>query len=253
MPPFLIDIAVALALLVTMLGSLEAGYRLGRRRAARKEHPNLATVQGAVLGLLGLLLAFAFSGATSRFIERQDVLVREANALGTAALRAELLPTEQAAAARAALRDYAEDRVRLFEQAGAGDDPALLERLRAHQQRLWRAAVEGVRIHPWTAQSVLPPVNDVIDLLTTRDSIVSRHLPYPVVGLLVACAGLSLATIGYAASAFGRRQGFIAGALAVLIASALWVTIDLDYGRHGLIRVNPQPLLDARDELRRLG
>lgn len=253
MPPFFVDLAVALALLAGMLGSLEAGYRLGRRRASPKEHPNLATVQGAVLGLLGLLLAFAFSGATSRFIERQDVLVREANALGTAALRAELLPAEQAAAARSALRDYAEDRVRLLEQAGSGDDPALLERLHEHHRRLWRAASEGVRIHQWTAQSVLPPVNEVIDLLSMRDSLVSRHLPYPVVALLVACAALSLATIGYAASVFGRRQGFIAGALAVLIASALWVTIDLDYGRRGLIRVNPQPLLEVRDELRRMG
>jgi hypothetical protein len=253
MPPFLIDILVAAGLVVAMVGSLEAGYRLGRRRGVRKEHPNLATVQGAVLGLLGLLLAFAFSGATSRFIERQDVLVREANALGTAALRAELLPDEQAAALRRALRDYAEARVRLFEQAGAGDDPALLEELHEHQRRIWSAAAQGVRIHAWTAELVLPPVNEVIDLLTTRDSLVSRHLPYPVVGLLVACAALSLATIGYAASVFGRRQGFIAGALAVLIASALWVTIDLDYGRRGLIRVNPQPLLDARDELRRLG
>jgi hypothetical protein len=84
-----------LALFLGMLLLLETGRRLGVRRLASDPEGARAgtgTVEGAVFALLGLLVAFTFSGAASRFDQRRDLIVEETNDIGTAYLRLDLLP-----------------------------------------------------------------------------------------------------------------------------------------------------------------
>lgn len=251
MSPGLFEVAIGAALIVGMILSVEVGFRLGwRRRQGHSEVPQFATVQGAVLGLLALLLGFSFSGATSRFIERQDILVSEANAIGTAYLRADLLPPEHRDALRRELSEYIDDRIQLFEQSGTEHAPDTARRLHAHQTQMWAAAMRGIEAKPAVMLGVLPPLNDVFDLLSTRDALVGRHLPMLVLGLLIACAAVALGTIGYGSGLAGRRNTVAAGALALLIATALWVTIDLDYPKRGLVRIGSDPLLAAREAMR---
>src|SRR5512142_402713 len=99
----------AIGLFVGMIGLLELGRRLGRRRQAKDEErarAGLGAVEGAVFALLGLLIAFTFSGAASRFDARRELIVREANAIGTAWLRLSLLPAHAQPGLRDMFRRY---------------------------------------------------------------------------------------------------------------------------------------------------
>jgi hypothetical protein len=105
---------IGCGLLVLLLLAVEAGVRAGTRaRAQRKGEgtADLGTIQGAVLGLLGLLLAFTYSLAAGRQDARRGLLVREANAIGTAYLRAGLLPEPRRGELRAILRQYVDSRI----------------------------------------------------------------------------------------------------------------------------------------------
>lgn len=211
----------------------------------------MGALQGAAIGLLGLLLGFAFSGSTSRFIERQDIIIREANAIGTAALRADLLDGAHRAAFRSALRAYTDDRVMLFNEVRDTQSSAIIERLAASQEVMWNAAVAGVKDRPGIVMAVLPPVNEVIDLHSVRNAASFRHLPVAVMGLLIVCAAVAMGMIGYGCGLAGARQRATAGTLAILIAASLWTTIDLDHPKLGLIRISGEPLMEVQRSLAR--
>jgi hypothetical protein len=245
----LADSMIGLALLSLLLLSLELGFRRGVR-AARERDPDagsqVGAVQGALLGLLGLLLAFSFAAAGARFLERQDLIVQEANAIGTAFLRADLLPEPERTELREALRSYTEHRIRLSARLRDGipaGAPAEVEELQA---RIWRAASRGVAPRRDTALAVLNPVNEVIDLHATRIAAARRHLPAPVLALLIVCSGLSLGVIGYGCGLGGDRRAPLSVPLALIVTAALWITIDLDHPRGGLLQINDAPLQELK-------
>jgi hypothetical protein len=239
------DTGLAVGLLAVLLGALEIGYRAGRREA-RDVHPvasaQIGAIQGAVLGLLGLLLAFSFAAAGTRFLERQDLITQEANAIGTAYLRADLLEEPHASDLRAALRRYTEYRIAVSSHLRGALDPAIAAEVERQHAEIWKAASAGVAARPAVALAVLGPVNDVIDLHATRVAAGRKHLPLPVTMLLVTCSLLAIAVIGYANGLGGERVAPLTLPLAFLIASALWITVDLDHPRAGLIRLSDAPL-----------
>ena len=240
------------SLLTILLAALELGYRAGVREA-RDVRPvggtQVGTVQAAILGLLGLLLAFSFAAAGTRFLERQDLITEEANAIGTAYLRADLLDGPHRAGLRAALRRYTEHRVagsRQLQQETVGD--ALAADVQRLHTEIWGAASTGVADRPAVALAVLAPVNDVIDLHATRVAAARKHLPSPVVWLLVACSLLAIGVIGYGNGLVVERSLALTIPLAILIGTALCITIDLDHPRAGMIRLNDAPLADLKFE-----
>lgn len=243
---------ITLSLFGLLFGAMELGFRLGRRVQRGNPLPQLGAIQGATLGLLGLLLGFAFAGAASRFIERQDVIVREANAIGTAYLRADLLAEPHRTALRETVRAYAELRIELFIALDDAEVARLLLSLAEAERSMWDAAMRGVEADRSTMLGVLPPVNDVIDLLAVRNATTDRHLPTAVLVLLFACSFVSLLLIGYGCGRDQKRQLLAAGSFAFLVAAALSVTIDLDYPRRGLIRINASALESAANDMRPL-
>ncbi len=143
MNPILNDILVAAALLAALLAALEGGYRAGRRGAKQgdgKGGGQVGAIQGATLGLLGLLLAFSFSAAGSRFLERQDLITAEANAIGTAYLRAELMDDASRNDLRAALKEYTQFRIGYFAKGARGFDAGLAATIEGQHTRIWQAA-----------------------------------------------------------------------------------------------------------------
>jgi hypothetical protein len=239
------DLSIAGGLLAGLLVALEAGFRMRRRAAVEGDADRgaqIGSIQGAILGLLGLLLAFSFAGAGTRFLERQDLIVEEANAIGTSYLRADLLDEPHRSALRAALKGYTEHRIRISRDLRDGlqpDEVAEIDRLHA---RIWSAASAGVAARPTSMLGVLPPVNEVIDLHATRVAAARKHLPLLVMGLLVACSLLASGVMGYGCGLGGRRRAPLTVPLAILIGTALWVTIDLDHPRAGLMRLSDAPL-----------
>lgn len=251
MIPVLEDASIALALLAALILGLDAGFRVGRRaeRAGRSAAGSqVGAIQGAVLGLLGLLLAFSFAAAASRFMERQDLIAQEANAIGTSWLRAELLDEPQRSELRAALQDYTAHRIELGLRMTHGWTPPMQAEVEQRHARIWRAASGGVARRPELALAVLNPVNEVLDLHALRINATLKGLPALVQILLIACSLLAVAVIGYGCGMDGERRWLLNLSLALLIASALWVTFDLDHPRRGLLQLSDQPLKDLKFE-----
>jgi hypothetical protein len=242
------ELTTAAILFVGLIVLLEIGFRLGRRIAGRGEAGTaggagqVGAVQGAVLGLLGLLLGFSFGGAASRFLERQDLITTEANAIGTAYLRADLLDEPYKADLRTALKTYTKRRLEVSATIRAGLDESLAAEVDRMHNAMWKAASAGGLAKPAMAMVVIPPVNDVIDLHSLRVAAGRKHLPMLVMGLLIACSGLAVAVIGYGCGLAGRRNSTMTVSLAILIGTALWTTIDLDHPRAGLIQLSDAPL-----------
>ncbi len=136
-------VLLAGGIFAAMLGCLEIGRRYGaRRRAQDPEGAGAGVVDGAVFALLGLLVAFTFSGAASRFDERRKLIIEEANAIGTAYLRLDLLPAAAQGELRARFRDYLDSRLAVY-RALPDLDKAKAELARASrlQQEIWSKSV----------------------------------------------------------------------------------------------------------------
>jgi hypothetical protein len=239
------DVSIFAALMAALLLALEIGYRRGRRTADDGDSAGsgqTGVIQAALLGLLGLLLAFSFAAASSRFLERQDLIVQEANAIGTAYLRADLLADPHRTNLRSALKRYTEHRLEATTGMRGTADPAIMGEVEALHERIWSAAIAGVRNQPEVAISVLPPVNEVIDLHSLRVAATRKHVPQLVFGLLIACSAISIGVIGYGCGSSGRRRAPLTVSLTLIVAASLWITFDLDHPRRGLLQLNDAPL-----------
>ncbi|MCA0303182.1 MAG: DUF4239 domain-containing protein [Proteobacteria bacterium] len=248
-PPVLFAILVVGAYV-----SSDLGYRLGRRVGPRDEafDHQLGIVRGATFAMVAFLIGFAFSGAASRYVERLDIIVKEANALGTAWLRADTLPEPSRGQLRGALRDYAADRVEALRQSDVEPVVAHIARANTFHARIWKAGIDGTAGNPALALLVLPALNEVIDLHTTHLSASKRHLPVAIlVGVLIT-AGLSLGLAAFGHGQIGRRFAWLDLLYGVVLAAALWMTIDLDYPRYGLIRASIDPLIETLGGMRGL-
>lgn len=252
MPDSLWPVVLPIVIMAALLGSVEVGYTVGKRRM--REFPaeqkiETGSIQGAMLGVLGLLLGFSFAGASGRYIERQDLIDREANSIGTAYRRADLLNKDDAAVLKAALGGYLDHRLafsRSLRFALSAEDIKVTEE---DQDRIWAATCKGVENKPAAMNMVVSVVNDVLDLHGYRVAAARKHLPALVLILLGVCSVLTLAVMGYA-SALGRhRNSVMTSVIAVLIAAALWTTVDLDWSRIGVVRVSDRSLFELNESI----
>lgn len=242
-------------LFVAMLACLELGRRLGVRHRARNAEDAPAgtgAVDGAVFALLGLLIAFTFSGAASRFDDRRSLIVQETNDIGTAYLRLDLVAPDAQPALRSLFRDYVDARLetyRLLHDVDAAKAEAA--RASALAGRIWTQAIaataaEGAK--PGAPMLLLPALNQMFDIATTRVLAMQMHPPAVIFLLLfgLALAGALLAGYGMAA---GRARPWLHMVVfAAVTALAVYVIVDIEYPRLGLIRVDAfdQALVDLR-------
>jgi hypothetical protein len=170
MNPILWAAALSTTVFVGTLGCLELGYRWGHRSTTRERdlaHEGIGAIEAAVFALLGLLLGFSFAGATSRLDTRRHLIVEEANAIGTAYLRLDLLPSSSQPEIRQLFRRYLDARLSAYDklpdpQAAAQE----LARAAQMQQDLWSRAVMATRQDPLkeSARLLLPAINEMIDI-----------------------------------------------------------------------------------------
>jgi hypothetical protein len=247
---------IGCGLLVLLLLAIEAGVRTGARMRARRkgeETAELGTIQGAVLGLLGLLLAFTYSLAAGRQDARRGLVIREANAIGTAYLRAGLLPEPGRGEIRAILRQYVDSRIMPDEVVR--DPVKMAEAVRRSEQilqTLWPAASRTIESQPPTVLDSLmfQALNEVIDLHTERLAAFEYRIPQIILWLLFAVATMAMAMTGFGGGLSGRRSLFFTSMLAVLVAAVIMVILDLDHTRRGFIRVSQRSMIQLRDSLR---
>ena len=241
------EILIVAALLIGGLIASELGYRLGLRLGPKYEAfaRQFDIIRGATFALVAFLVAFAFSGSASRYVDRLDVIVEEANALGTAWLRADVLPDPQKSGLKAALEEYTADRATILSIRDRTEILRLLSKVDGLHKRMWADAIAGAKGNAPLMNLILPSLNDVIDLHTKHLALATRHLPLPIMIVLLATAALSLVLVGFGNGHAGRRFPVLDSMYAIVLAVALWMTFDLDRPRQGLIQVSNQPMVDA--------
>jgi hypothetical protein len=244
-----------LLLFVAMVIMLEVGRWLGR--SWRERHPGATeigagAVEGAVFGLLGLLIAFTFSGAASRFDQRRALIVEEANHIGTAWLRIDLLPPQAQPAIRQKFREYVDTRIAVYRalpDVSAAEKQ--LARANAIQGEIWQLAIPAVQASPAPVTTVfLPAVNDMFDISNTRTWIARTHPPPVIYALLILLALCCALFAGYGMSSADRNWLYTLG-FALVLSGAVFVISDLEYPRIGLIRLEgfDKAIVDVREAM----
>ncbi len=247
----LVESVVAAIILCLLIGAWFLGKRLGAQLSGSVvEHSQFGVVQGAILALLGLLLGFCFAGAVSRFVDRQQILTREASSIGTLDDIVELLDADGRREAHVLLAAYAKTRRSLFGISVFSDDRATCAELEETQERIWAVLSKAVHERPDLGTSISPAYMDFSGSLTMRNAADARHIPVFVLILLVLCAIASIASIGMAVEITDRRLRVPASIFVFLIWATLWLILDLDFPRSGFIQLSPKPLDDVIAELR---
>jgi hypothetical protein len=232
--------------------SVEGGYRLGRWRHARatdeKETPVGAMV-GSILGLLAFLLAFTFGLAASRFDARREIVLEEANAIGTTYLRTRLLPEPQQTEAARLLRDYVDVRVRI-QQGNLAETVARSEEL---HELIWSEAVKAAdnkASTPVMTSLFIQSLNETIDLHSKRLFVGGRsRIPMSIWAGLFVLAFLSMAAVGYQAGLSATRRSPAMLGMVLAFAGVLYLIADLDREFEGFLTVNQQTLLDLQKSM----
>jgi hypothetical protein len=151
---------------------------------------------------------------------------------------------------QSALQQYAAQRSAHARTSQSKDWDAADAKLEGLQQTIWSGAIEGISAKPSVTMALLPPLNDLFDLHSERKSSARVHLPALVLSLLVLAALLTLGTVGFASALSEQTPPIFAIALTLLIASALWATIDLDHPRRGLVTVDSTAIFEAERSMR---
>lgn len=233
----------SIALFITIVTVSRCAYRIGRRRPDLVEtsSESAGAVVGAVFALLGLLTAFTFSAAYSRLDARRQLIVQEVNAIGTAYLRLDVLPNEAQGQLRKDFKTYTLSRFafyqKLTESEGALSELAHASEL---QQLIWSKAVSASSGTENSSMRMLllPALNEMIDIVTTRTVAIMAHPPLLIFASLVlisiACGGM----IGYRASISEYSARFYEITFALVMSFTLYLILDIEYPRFGLVRLD---------------
>lgn len=231
-------------LFLGMLLLLEVGRRIGSRRKVRDSEGvavGVGVVEGAVFSLLGLLMAFSFSGASTRFDGRRHLIIEETNAIGTAYLRLDLLRAEARVKLQESFRQYVKARLLVYEKISnrqmAEEELAIATKL---QGDIWSQAVTACREAetPQVSMLLLPALNEMIDITTIRTWATQMHPPEVVFVMLFGLALASSLLAGYNMAEAKSRRGIHMLTFAVTVALAIYVILDLEFPRLGFIRVD---------------
>jgi hypothetical protein len=236
--------------------ALECGYRLGGWRHARvaeeKEAPVGAMV-AAILGLLAFMLAFTFSMAATRFDQRRQIVLEEANTIGTAYLRTRLLPEPHRSEAAKLLRQYVDLRLPDLSKGDVSETIAgVIKRSEELHEQLWSQAVAAAEKKPTPITSLfINALNEMIDLHAQRVLIATRNrIPFSIWVLLFGLALLGMAAMGYQSGLSGTRRSPAMVGIVLAFAGVLFLIADLDRGHEGLLTVSQQAMIDVQKSMK---
>ena len=209
----------------------------------------MSTLEGAILGLLALMIGFTFSMALSRFEARRDAVVVEATAIGTTALRARLLPAPHKGETVKLLRDYVQLRLDLTRRAVVSPQELndTITRSNAIQEALWQQAMAvAAKDNAMVPTGLfLQSLNEMIDDQEKRLAALSNRLPMIIV---IALYGVSIVGIGFAGYGSGiesKRSRLPVYLTGILVAAMVLLIQDIDRPGAGFIKVSQQPMVNA--------
>lgn len=244
------SVLIAATLLALMLLSIWLGSLIGLRRMRRTSdsgRTQVMAVQGSLLGLLALLLGFTFSLSLARHDDRSRAVVAEANAIGTAWLRTDLIEEPARTELRRLMRAYvgarlASARLTMVEDADRAEMHAAAQ---AAFAQLWSIASATARDagSPVTL-SFVTALNAMFDAYGDRTAALERHVPELVLALLFVTLLFLSWVLGYASTVSGVRPTSPLIVMVFLIITLVFLIIDLDRPRRGFIAIDQSALLD---------
>jgi hypothetical protein len=259
MEPPISALIYAVLLFFGMLILLEGGRRLGIRRRPKEaegERGNLGPVEGAVFALFGLMVAFTFSGAATRFNEKRMLIAEEVNTIETAYLRLHLVPQEAQSELQELFRRYVDSRLEIYRKL-PNMEAAKLEmgKSKELQEEIWAEAVAATvlpKSHPDAGKLLLPALNNMIDITTTRTMALQTHPPRIIYVLLFGLGLICSLLAGYRMSSAQHRSWLHILGFTVITVIIVYVMLDAEYPRAGLIRLETadQLLVDLRDGMK---
>ncbi|MBK9178404.1 MAG: hypothetical protein IPM45_02320 [Acidimicrobiales bacterium] len=243
-------LAIGVVLFLIVGGTATAGIVIGRtlRKRPGASHESVGVVQGTLLGLVGLLLAFGLTMSVGRYEDRRGLVVKEANTIGTTYLRAELLAEPVRSASLGLLREYTDATIDLADQVPFTDAfDADVARVESLQRDLWAAAGDAVRADPvgTAPRAYIETLNEMFDTHTDRVASLGNRVPTSVMLLQVFGSALALGVLALYLALLGRSiaTSLLAAGVLVLI---LFVSLDLDRPQRGFITVPFTALVDVR-------
>ena len=243
-------IFIVLLMLICFLLVMTTGYLIGKRHRkqkamAEKREKTAGTITGAMLALLGFMLAISLSMSESRFENRRQLVVDEANAISTSSLRAQAIGGVHGTEIVRLLRDYTRLRLAFFE---VGEDPKRLETVYEQttdiQSRIWKhaSAIAGSAPTPISGL-LLSSLNETFDLATTRRWIFEVRIPPNVIKLLMLVSFLSIGTLGYYFGICGVYHPILSTLLFFSLTFIILLIMDLDRPRSGYIKPEQSPFV----------
>jgi len=257
--PVVIGGGVAFSTFVGILVALWLGRRIGQGVLARHGsigHQGVTSLETAVFALLGLMIAFTFSGALTRFDGRRVQAVDEANAVGTAWLRLDLLPASAQPKVRETFKAYVDSRIATYRKLpDVRGARAEFSRSLELQGEVWAQALAAVRqrdARPTAELLVIPALNEMINFTTTRMAATQIHPPLAIYLMLIGLALASALLGGYQTAGEKAYDWVHQVGFAMMVALTVYVILDIEYPRLGFIRMDAIDhfLVDARASMK---
>lgn len=243
----LLPLVIAVLLVVA-----EVGFRIGQRYRGdtlESQKSQTGLLVGAMLALLGLLLAFSFGIVEGRYAERKALVLADANAIGTTYLRAQLLPPAQAERVKALLRSYVAARL---SPTAEGLENALTES-EDIQRALWHEAATAMTRHAESEAVSLfvQSLNEMIDLHESRVTIaLHQRMPTPILATLYVVSLLSIAVVGFSAGLSRWRSLFPTAALVIAVSSVVVLIVELDRPLSSrMFRISQSAMQDVQEAI----
>lgn len=252
------SIVIVVILFIAIVVLNEVGFRVGRFVQSRtdSEVKSLTgSIQASILGLLALLLGFTFSMSMQRYDNRSMALIDEANAIGTAILRVQLLPEKFRADADTLFHEYVGLRVDIgkLDLTKTEERNIYNEKIANLQNKLWSLAISATEVdpRPVTTGAFVKSLNDVIDSQGKRNALLQMQVPEVVLILLFIVFISSGGIMGYSAGLSGKRMFVPIVLVSTLITLIVFIIIDLDRPKRGLIQVNQSVMIDLLNDVKK--
>jgi hypothetical protein len=247
---------ICLALMGVLLLAVEIGFWV--KKAGMKGGPDsiekgdIAFIIGGVMTLLALLLGFTYSMSAGRFEQRRQLVIEEADAIGTTYLRAKTLPEPRSSEIQELLRQYTALRVEITSTRAPGP-----EKIREWDNRtkqlhglLWSPEAALARESPNPIISIfLVTMNEMIDLHTKRLAAFRNRVPFSIYLVLFIVSTILLWLVGHYFGSQRKRVRILTTLLALLVASVMWLILDLDQPARGAIKASQQSLIELHQDL----
>lgn len=249
------SVLIVVILFLVIMGANELGFRIGKfyqKNTDEELKSQTNSIQAGILGLLALLLGFTFNMALQRFDNRSQAQINEANAIGTALLRAELLPAPLKEQSKELLGQYIDLRLEIaqIDLTNKAERKIINKKTEVLQNKIWEVAVNATEIdpRPVTTGLYINSLNDVIDIQGKRNAILQQHVPEVILFLLFIVFVISGALMGYS-SGLGLKRTLIPTTLMTfLIVLVVFIIIDLDRPKRGIIKVSQNAMEHLKEQ-----